>query len=138
MSGERRRNLRAYASRNRDRDAWTALLLGSMVFSELLQLGSMHPSTPIGKRVSWIVDSLHMLERLVIARSPQGDAAISSRLLRGVYPRAAQSADPWARNDSIEIHEELLTQALAEDRPQGLTHEIALVAKPSRQRHSAV
>ncbi len=26
-----------------------------------------------------------------------------TRLLRGVYPRAAQSADPWARNDSHSI-----------------------------------
>jgi len=48
--------------------------------------------------VSWVVDWLHKLERFVIARSPQGDAAISSRLLR------------CARNDSIEIHGELLTQ----------------------------
>ena len=43
-----------------------------------------------------VVDSLRKLERHVIARSPQGDAAISSRLLRS------------ARNDGIEIHGELL------------------------------
>ena|SRR5208282_1851480 len=48
--------------------------------------------------VTRVVDSLRKLERLVIARSPQGDAAISSRLLRS------------ARNGSIEIHGELLTQ----------------------------
>jgi hypothetical protein len=51
--------------------------------------------------MSRVVDSLHMLERLVIARSPQSDEAISSRLLRS------------ARNDSIEIHGGLLTSTTA-------------------------
>jgi hypothetical protein len=48
--------------------------------------------------VSGVVDSLPKLERAVIARSPQGDAAIWSRLLRS------------ARNDSIEIRGEFLAR----------------------------
>src|SRR5579884_1816208 len=35
--------------------------------------------------------------------NPDPGAHCPTRLLRGVYPRAAQSADPWARNDSHSI-----------------------------------